>query len=645
MIREFYYFNKRLTERLNRIRRKPFTIVCARSGMGKRTAVQAYLMNMKGKTIWHVSDAKSQEAFAGEIQQLFTQEITGYQRGTNLKDNVATENPLHEIEDHLRNVIQEQNLFYVAEIRGDVSPGVLDFLYRLATAHIHHFFIILITEIKSLHGLEKDTDSYVNLITEPFFLMDQEDIQKSFGEQGISLLSEEAAMIFHYTHGWVPLVGSIFRLLCQYRKADAWEAVPNLFISWEDKLDEPEKTDYTPHQRAIFTRMSPAETFTLEEALRICARPEAPVLPVCDEKELRKALRPNYLPPFAYYSERSGLYHVHYLLAQRFQSDFEDLPQTEREVVGNMLAERKTDVEGFLQSVNAIHDDILALRIDDAKNKLREFELAHRPADRSKAARLQLLSAWAEVLSGRARYAMEQLEKVVRECYVDGRWADGEMLISGSLLMREFLGHDYRQNIEGAEEWMLRHRSSRQDVFPGENILFLILALLHREDMKQLEVYLSRLGEQGQPLSETLRRLGLAASRGAQGKKAEEDLVEAIRLGNRHNLRLPFVVFYEHLLPLFPKKAEDEALEAFLSTVRAAVNPYRRKMRKNYEKHQDAYGAQLTARQTEIVELLRQRLSNKEIADRLGISENTVKTLVKTIFQKLGVESRRSFYD
>ena len=240
---------------------------------------------------------------------------------------------------------------------------------------------------------------------------------------------------------------------------------------------------------------------------------------------------------------------------------------------------------------------------------------------------------------------MEQLEKVVRECYVDGRWADGEMLISGSLLMREFLGHDYRQNIEGAEEWMLRHRSSRQDVFPGENILFLILALLHREDMKQLEVYLSRLGEQGQPLSETLRRLGLAASRGAQGKKAEEDLVEAIRLGERHNLRLPFVVFYEHLLPLFPKKAEDEASEAFLSTVRAAVNPYRRKMRKNYEKHQDAYGAKLTARQTEIVELLRQRLSNKEIADRLGISENTVKTLVKTIFQKLGVESRRSFYD
>ena len=103
-------------------------------------------------------------------------------------------------------------------------------------------------------------------------------------------------------------------------------------------------------------------------------------------------------------------------------------------------------------------------------------------------------------------------------------------------------------------------------------------------------------------------------------------------------------MFYERLLPLFPKKAEDEAAEAFLLSVRAAVNSYRRKMRKNYEKHQDAYGAQLTERQTEIVELLRQRLSNKEIADRLGISENTVKTMLKTIFRKLGVESRQSFY-
>ena len=643
MIREFYYFNKRLTDRLNRIRRKPFTIVCARNGMGKRTAVQAYLMNMKGRTIWHVSDAQSEEAFANEMHLLFTQEMAGY-HGTNLNDNAADEDLLHEIEGHLRHAIQERNLFYVAEMRGNLSRCVMDFIYRLATAHIHHFFIILITETKSLHGLEKDTDGYVNLITESFFLMEPEDVRKSFGEQGVPLLPEEAAMVFRYTNGWVPLVGSIFRLFCQYRKADAWEAVPNLFTGWEDKLDEPEETNYTAHQRAIFTRMSPAETFTLQDALRICTRPEAPVLPVCDEKELRRALRPDYLPPFAYYSERSGLYHVHQLLALRFQSGFNDLSQTEREVVGNMIAERKSAADDFLQIVNAIHGDILALRVDDAKNKLLEFELADRPLDRSRATRLQLLSAWTEVLSGRAQHAMEQLEKAIWECHADGRWADGEMLIYGSLLLRELLGHDYRQNIEGVEEWLLRHRSAMQDVFPGENILFLILALLHREDMKQLEVYLSRVGEQGQPLTEMLRHLGLAASRAAQGKKVQEDLAEAIRLGDRYNLRLPFVVFYERLLPLFPKNAKDEAAEAFLATVRAAVNSYRRKMRKNYEKHQDAYGAQLTERQTEIVELLRQRLSNKEIADRLGISENTVKTMVKTIFRKLGVESRQSFY-
>ena len=254
--------------------------------------------------------------------------------------------------------------------------------------------------------------------------MEPEDVRKSFGEQGVPLLPEEAAIIFRYTNGWVPLIGSIFRLFCQYRKADVWEAVPNLFIGWEDKLDEPEETDYTAHQRAIFTRMSPAETFSLQDALRICTRPEASVLPICNEKELRHALRPDFLPPFAYYSERSGLYHVHHLLAQRFQSGFKDLPQTEREVVENMMAEKKPDTDGFLQIVNAIHSDILALRVDEAKNKLLEFELADRPTDRSSAARLQLLSAWTEVLSGRAQHAMEQLEEAIWECHTDGRWTN-----------------------------------------------------------------------------------------------------------------------------------------------------------------------------------------------------------------------------
>jgi LuxR family maltose regulon positive regulatory protein len=48
----------------------------------------------------------------------------------------------------------------------------------------------------------------------------------------------------------------------------------------------------------------------------------------------------------------------------------------------------------------------------------------------------------------------------------------------------------------------------------------------------------------------------------------------------------------------------------------------------------------LTDREVEIVELLRDKLSEREIADRLFISFNTVHTHVRSIYRKLGAESR-----
>lgn len=49
---------------------------------------------------------------------------------------------------------------------------------------------------------------------------------------------------------------------------------------------------------------------------------------------------------------------------------------------------------------------------------------------------------------------------------------------------------------------------------------------------------------------------------------------------------------------------------------------------------------ELTAREIDVLKLLAQGLSNAEIADQLFISHNTVKTHLKSIFSKLGVEHR-----
>lgn len=51
---------------------------------------------------------------------------------------------------------------------------------------------------------------------------------------------------------------------------------------------------------------------------------------------------------------------------------------------------------------------------------------------------------------------------------------------------------------------------------------------------------------------------------------------------------------------------------------------------------------ELTPSEQKILQFVAQGLSNKEIARRLAVSENTVKTHVKNIFDKLGVSDRTS---
>ncbi|HKC80247.1 MAG TPA: helix-turn-helix transcriptional regulator, partial [Gemmatimonadaceae bacterium] len=54
----------------------------------------------------------------------------------------------------------------------------------------------------------------------------------------------------------------------------------------------------------------------------------------------------------------------------------------------------------------------------------------------------------------------------------------------------------------------------------------------------------------------------------------------------------------------------------------------------------NAVGTVLTNREREILALLADGLANKQIAARLGISKNTVKTHLELLFDKLGVSSR-----
>lgn len=56
--------------------------------------------------------------------------------------------------------------------------------------------------------------------------------------------------------------------------------------------------------------------------------------------------------------------------------------------------------------------------------------------------------------------------------------------------------------------------------------------------------------------------------------------------------------------------------------------------------HEDIAGEALTARETEVLNMMAEGLGNKEIASRLHLSEHTVKFHVSSVLSKLGAETR-----
>lgn len=98
---------------------------------------------------------------------------------------------------------------------------------------------------------------------------------------------------------------------------------------------------------------------------------------------------------------------------------------------------------------------------------------------------------------------------------------------------------------------------------------------------------------------------------------------------------------------LLPRNAAIDAITAALTAVTAglialdqAFADLQQRPSATRDSLTDAGSDELTAREREVLQLLSEALSNKQIAQRLDISEHTVKFHVNAILTKLGAQSR-----
>ena len=128
-------------------------------------------------------------------------------------------------------------------------------------------------------------------------------------------------------------------------------------------------------------------------------------------------------------------------------------------------------------------------------------------------------------------------------------------------------------------------------------------------------------------------RIQTAAAYEMLGKneKAHEWLSSALSDAEPDGFVMPFAENYDRLQSILAREIKSDLIVKIIELGEAA------KARKASNTRPGSFDA-LTQREFEIVELMAQRLSNREIAERLFLSEGSVKQYVNQIYSKLHIE-------
>lgn len=129
--------------------------------------------------------------------------------------------------------------------------------------------------------------------------------------------------------------------------------------------------------------------------------------------------------------------------------------------------------------------------------------------------------------------------------------------------------------------------------------------------------------------------LALANEREARPSDAVTNLRSALRFALPEQWLMPFIWWGESLMPIIIRVQSEDLLSAehvFVGRIMSALS--------DHESSTDP--SALSEREAEVIAHIAEGASNKLVARRLGISDNTVKFHLKKIYAKLGVTTRQA---
>lgn len=123
-------------------------------------------------------------------------------------------------------------------------------------------------------------------------------------------------------------------------------------------------------------------------------------------------------------------------------------------------------------------------------------------------------------------------------------------------------------------------------------------------------------------------------------EEATEALKQALNLAIPDELYMPFVENCDYIKPILEVLYNQGLHREAISRIFKLYETYHKASQQITKKYFTDNKPRLTVRENEIAQLAAEGFSNKEISERLFISQNTVKAQLKSVFEKIGINSR-----